>query len=160
MADAVDNLPPERRGVVAVIRRGEQWLVIRRAAHIRAGGAYCFPGGTIEAGESEEVALVRELREELNVDVRPVQRIWESVTPWRVGLAWWTAELIEPAEVEPHPDEVASVHWVNTIELSALEGLLPSNHQFLAALECGEIKLDEPAAESPSNLRSHGGRDG
>jgi len=39
-----------RRGVVAVVMRGEQFLVIRRSQHVRAPGMYCFPGGTIEAG--------------------------------------------------------------------------------------------------------------
>ena len=37
-------------GVVGVMQRDEKYLVIRRAAGVRAPGAWCFPGGTIEAG--------------------------------------------------------------------------------------------------------------
>ena len=70
-----------RRGAVAVIRRGQQFLVICRSQSVAAPGAYCFPGGTIEAGETEREALVRELQEELNLTVEPVCRLWSSITP-------------------------------------------------------------------------------
>ncbi len=122
---------PARRGAVAVIVRGQRLLVIRRAASVVAPGKYCFPGGGIEDAESEEQALVRELREELGVTVRPVRRLWQSVTPWRVALAWWLAELDDGAELFPNPDEVASVHWLSMDEMESLEGLLESNLEFL-----------------------------
>jgi len=50
--------------VVAVILRGERFLVICRSQQVRAPGMYCFPGGGIEPGETEEQALRRELLEE------------------------------------------------------------------------------------------------
>ena len=108
--------------------------------------AYCFPGGGIEAEESEEAALVRELREELNVEVRPLCRLWQSETPWEVELAWWMAEL--PPHVEPvlNPHEVHSCAWQSIDEMLDLEGLLESNRQFLAALARGEFCLDGRSA--------------
>jgi 8-oxo-dGTP diphosphatase len=134
------------RGAVAVIRRQERLLVIRRSQQVVAPGAYCFPGGAIEPGESEEDALIRELREELNVDVLPVRRIWQSVTPWRVELAWWLARLSPEASVRAAPEEVESFHWQTLEEMSALPELLESNRQFIAAVARGEISLkDGPA---------------
>ncbi len=103
--------------------------------------AYCFPGGGIEAGESEPEALVREIAEELGVSVRPLRRVWQSVTAWQVELAWWLAELSRDAQLVPNPAEVESVHWVSVAELSAWPGLLPSNHDFLRALAAGEFTL-------------------
>lgn len=135
--------PIVRRGAVAVIERQGRLLVIRRAAGVVAPGAYCFPGGGIEPAESETEALVRELREELGVMVRPRRRIWECVTPWRVALAWWQAELAADAPLTPNPAEVASIHWHTPRELAACEGLLESNRRFLAALAAGEIALGE-----------------
>ena len=78
-----------RHGVVAVVRRGEQFLVIRRSQHVRRAGMHCFPGGTIEPGESEADAVRREMREELRLVGQPRRLLWRSVTPWNVELAWW-----------------------------------------------------------------------
>jgi 8-oxo-dGTP pyrophosphatase MutT (NUDIX family) len=130
-----------RRGAVAVIERQGALLVIRRSQTVVAPGAFCFPGGGIEAGESEPQALVRELQEELQVVVRPVRRLWSSVTPWRVELAWWQAELAADAVPVPAPAEVESVHWHTPGEIAGLPGLLESNLQFLAALERKEFDL-------------------
>jgi 8-oxo-dGTP diphosphatase len=46
-------------------------LIAQRPAGKAMGGLWEFPGGKIEAGESPEDALVRELREELNIAVKP-----------------------------------------------------------------------------------------
>lgn len=142
MTREASSLDPDvRRGVVAVVTRDQRFLVIRRAQGIEAPGAYCFPGGGIEPGETEPQALVRELKEELNVWVRPVDRVWQSVTPWRVALAWWQAELPAGASLQPAPAEVASVHWYSCEELAALPELLESNRHFLAALRQGLVGL-------------------
>ena len=63
---------PHRLSVaVGVIRDGQgRVLISRRAAHRHQGDRWEFPGGKIEAGESVEVALARELAEELGVTVR------------------------------------------------------------------------------------------
>jgi 8-oxo-dGTP pyrophosphatase MutT (NUDIX family) len=143
MADLpTSDAPIRRRGAVAVIERHGTLLVIRRSQTVVAPGAFCFPGGGIEAGESEQEALVRELQEELQVAVRPVRRLWSSVTPWRVELVWWQAELPADAVPIPAPAEVESIHWHTPSEIACLPGLLESNRHFLAALARKEIALD------------------
>jgi 8-oxo-dGTP diphosphatase len=137
------NRTPIRRGAVAVIVRDDRFLVIRRSAHVVAPGAYCFPGGGIESDESETEALAREIEEELGVVVRPVQKVWHSITPWNVELAWWLAELPTDAELRPNPAEVESIHWHTAEEMGELPGLLESNLAFLAAVAAGEISLRE-----------------
>jgi 8-oxo-dGTP diphosphatase len=130
-----------RRGAVAVIWRGEELLVIRRALHIRAGGMMCFPGGGIEAGETEEEALMRELREELNATVIPVRRVWQSTTRWGVELNWWLAELPDHSTLAANPDEVHSIHWHTPPVMTRLSNLLESNREFLALAARGEIVI-------------------
>jgi 8-oxo-dGTP diphosphatase len=133
--------PSGRRGAVAVIRRGPQLLVIQRSQHVVAPGAYCFPGGTIETGETPAEAVRRELWEELAVNVVPQHCLWESTTPWNVHLAWWLAELNHQQAPTPNPAEVAACHWLTPAEIRLLPGLLESNHQFLAAWQRGEFTL-------------------
>jgi 8-oxo-dGTP diphosphatase len=131
-----------RRGAVAVVIRDARFLVIRRSAQVVAPGAFCFPGGGIEAGESEEQALLREFHEELGAAVRPMRRIWTSVTRWHVELAWWLGELDPIVELLPNPAEVESVHWLTREEMLAHPMLLDSNREFLQAVADGEILHD------------------
>jgi mutator protein MutT len=132
---------PGRRGAVAVILDGQRMLIIRRSRSVVAPLAYCFPGGGIEDGESEEAALVREVQEEIGILVRPVRRLWRCVTAWKVQLAWWLAEM-NPADVPvPSPAEVESIHWVTVKEMAQLPDLLDSNRIFLDLVERGEVEL-------------------
>jgi 8-oxo-dGTP diphosphatase len=65
----VSEAPPHQRVrvVAAVVRDGERVLMTRRPPGGPIGLQWEFPGGKIEPGESPEVALVREVHEELGV---------------------------------------------------------------------------------------------
>jgi 8-oxo-dGTP pyrophosphatase MutT (NUDIX family) len=130
-----------RRGVTAVIVEQGKLLAIRRSTLVSAPGAVCFPGGGIEADESETDAIVRELQEELGAAIRPIRRLWENVTPWNVHLAWWRAERIDADDLRPHLPEVAEYFWFTPEEMAAHPDLLHSNREFLTAVERGEIDL-------------------
>ena len=54
--------------VDAIIKENDKYLIARRASHKEQAGKWEFPGGKIEIGETPEIALKRELQEELNVD--------------------------------------------------------------------------------------------
>src|SRR5438874_2042983 len=69
-------------------------------------------------------------------------RVWQSITPWQVELAWWLAELADNTPLHPEPAEVESIHWHTPAEIALLPELLESNHHFLAALATGEIVLE------------------
>lgn len=134
--------PSPRRGAVAVVVRDARFLVIRRSRHVSAPRKFCFPGGKIEQGESEEVALRRELQEELGCEVVPQRCVWRSETSWGVQLAWWLASIGPETDLTPHPDEVESFHWLTGDEMRALGELLESNRRFLDALEEGVFSLE------------------
>jgi 8-oxo-dGTP diphosphatase len=71
----------ERAGVkrirvaAAVVWDGAHLLMTQRAPGGALGLQWEFPGGKIEAGESPEQAIVREVREELGVNATPLERL-------------------------------------------------------------------------------------
>ncbi len=136
--------PPCRTGfgVVAVITRQDEFLVIRRSQFVRAAGAFCFPGGGIEPGETEPVALCREMREELAAEIHAVRRLWTNRTPRGVQLSWWRAELAANSPLQANPEEVESIHWFSAAHLRDHPLVLPTNREFLEALERNEFCLD------------------
>ncbi|MBW7905076.1 MAG: NUDIX domain-containing protein [Phycisphaerae bacterium] len=120
-------------GVVVVVMRDARFLVIRRAPGTLAEGAWCFVGGAIEPGESQPQAAVREFREEVGGEVRPLRRLWEYTRPdGGLRLHWWLAHLTDDRLVA-NPAEVAEMRWCTAAELLDLPGLLESNRIFMNA---------------------------
>ncbi len=127
---------------VGILQQGERLLAIQRAATVRAPNKWCFPGGGVENSESIEQALVRELKEELNLVVVPKKKTWQSVTPWQTELHWWTVTCDSLRDLNANTNEVADLAWLTARELRTHPDLLESNHQFLDLLLSGEINLD------------------
>ena len=90
-----------------------------------------FPGGKVEAGESEPAALVRELREELGVDVEVGERVGPDV-PLPGG---WTLRVHAASLTagEPRCLEHAELRWVAPADLPALDWL-PADRPIAASL--------------------------
>lgn len=67
----------------AISGKNGRWLMQRRPLHKHHGGLWEFPGGKIEIGESPEEALIRELREELTIEVSAgaLRRLAEASAP-------------------------------------------------------------------------------
>ncbi|MFD9715124.1 (deoxy)nucleoside triphosphate pyrophosphohydrolase [Streptomyces sp. NPDC059076] len=106
----------------AVYDRG-RLLAARRSAPADIAGRWELPGGKLEAGESAEGGLLRELREELGVEAEILNRI-PGEWPLNSGyvLRVWTARLVsgEPKPLEDHdalrwlsPDETDTVDWLD-----------------------------------------------
>jgi 8-oxo-dGTP diphosphatase len=86
-----------------------------------------FPGGKIEAGESPEVALRREIREELDVAIA-VGRIWDVL--FYAYPAYDVLMLVYPCRLElghvPRAAEVKDLAWVEPKAL-AQYSILPAD---------------------------------
>ena len=73
----------------AIIRQGPFFLAAQRPASGPYGGQWEFPGGKLEVGETPEAALVRELKEELNIaplDFAPAFSLEHSYPEFKVTL--------------------------------------------------------------------------
>ena len=67
---SVNETKPTLHVVAAVIEREDRRLLIgQRRAHDTSPHKWEFPGGKVEPGESPEHALIRELAEELGIDI-------------------------------------------------------------------------------------------
>ena len=54
---------------IALIDANDQILIAKRPNKKHLSGFWEFPGGKVEKGESPEYALIREVKEELNIDI-------------------------------------------------------------------------------------------
>ncbi len=122
------------KGVIGVLRRGERLLMIQRSKHVRVPLAWCLPGGEIEDGETQPQALVREMREEINVDVEPGQHLMtQTKHDGRLILYCWSASITS-GEPTPTPREVAQIVWMTSDEIRRQEGLLDGMIEILDAI--------------------------
>ncbi len=96
-------------------------LITQRHANAHLGGLWEFPGGKREPGETFEQCLVREIREELGVEIS-VGELFEEIThaypEVSVHLKFFLCKLLVG---EPQPLDCAAVKWVNAAELAAHE---------------------------------------
>lgn len=65
--------------VAAIICRDDKILVARRKHGKHLAGFWEFPGGKIEGGETSEAGLVREIKEELGIEIHVVAFLAENI---------------------------------------------------------------------------------
>jgi acetyl-CoA carboxylase carboxyl transferase subunit beta len=111
-----------RQAVSAVIFQGTQVLLIVRG-HEPAQGLWSLPGGGVEAGESLEEALVREVREETGLIIQVQLDVFHQdivLSPTHTfDLHTFTA-IVLGGEMKAG-DDAAEVAWVELSELSELQ---------------------------------------
>jgi A/G-specific adenine glycosylase len=105
--------------VAGPLAPGARHLIAKRKEDDMLGGLWEFPGGRVEEGETFEQALVRELREELAIDVEvigPFMHIDHAYTHFRVTLYVYHCRH---AGGEPEAIECADWAWVRPDELES-----------------------------------------
>ena len=61
--------------VCAIVEQHGRVLITQRSEQMREAMLWEFPGGKVEPGETEQHALVREIKEELGIDVEPYHKL-------------------------------------------------------------------------------------
>jgi 8-oxo-dGTP diphosphatase len=59
----------------AVISFNDKILVVQRSENMKLPLKWEFPGGKMELGESDEDCIVREIKEELNIEIELLSRL-------------------------------------------------------------------------------------
>lgn len=114
---------PETRpdAVVAVVTRGPLVLMIRRGPGGPDAGHWAPPSGKVEPGESQEAAVTREVREEVGLTVRPLRKVWESVSASGTHtLHWWLAAATT-TDLTLDPRAASDARWIRPEEIATLE---------------------------------------
>ena len=118
-------------GVVGVLEQGDRMLMIQRSECVLAPGKWCFPGGTIEEGETAADTIVREMREEVGLEVEADRKLWSwTRDDGRLNLEWWSVRLLG-GDLTLNPAEVQAAQWMTEWEIRNHSGVLPNNIPFL-----------------------------
>lgn len=97
-------------------------LLTRRASHLNAhAGQFAFPGGRIDAGESDVDAALRETREEIGM-VLGTDAILGQLDDYPTRSGYLITPLVAWAApgtpMQPNPDEVAAIFRVPLVDIA------------------------------------------
>ena len=109
----------------ALIDASGRVLLTQRPQHKELGGLWEFPGGKVEPGEAPESALIRELKEELDLTVEP-----DALDPFAFAShAYPDFHLLMPlylvsqwaGEPKLDPQAAQAMAWAKLTELRAYQ---------------------------------------
>ena len=129
----VNGRPSPRVIVAAVIVQDGRVLACERSAPPEVAGRWEFPGGKVEAGETDAQALARECAEELGVRVAVGARVGPDVplAHGRAVLRVFTVTLLDGDE--PRALEHTAMRWLAADELDSVPWL-PADRPIVAEL--------------------------
>ena len=122
----------------ALIFRDGKLLIAQRHAKSHLGGLWEFPGGKREPDETFEACLIREIREELGVEISVgelVEEIAHDYPEKSVHLKFFRCRLLSG---EPRAIDCAAVNWVGKGQLGDFE-FPAADEQLLAKLKNDEF---------------------
>jgi len=121
---------------VALIDRDGRLLVQKRPEGKPMAGLWEFPGGKVDKGETPEQALVRELKEELDIDTEesclaPAAFASEPLGDKHLLLLLYICRKWRGIA---QPQEASALKWVRPIELHKLE-MPPADKPLIGLLD-------------------------
>jgi 8-oxo-dGTP diphosphatase len=116
----------------AVVEEDGAYLLTRRQEGTHLAGFWEFPGGKCEPGETLPESLAREIREELDADVRvgaEIHATSHSYPERTIELRFFACEFV----TRPRPVMGQEMRWVRREDLSAIE-LPPADGELVRIL--------------------------
>lgn len=113
-------------------------LITLRSAKQVLAGCWELPGGKIEPDESPEQAVVRELREEVGIEVKPIVALPKVEHTYDHATVCLLPFICQRLQGTPKPIEVDDARWVRPSDLKSYtfpEASLPVIDALLAAIE-------------------------
>ena len=119
--------------VAALIWDGDRFMICQRPAHKARGLLWEFVGGKVEAGETGEQALIRECREEIDVELSVGDVFMEVLHEYpdlTVHLTLYNASI---AKGTPRKLEHNDIRWITPDEIPDYD-FCPADVEILAAI--------------------------
>ena len=119
--------------VAAIIRKGDYVFATQRG-YGEWKDWWEFPGGKMEAGETPQEALVREIKEELDADIsigRLLDTIEWDYPTFHLTMHCYMCSLLNDAL---HLNEHEAARWLRADELRSVNWL-PADNQLLPLIE-------------------------
>ena len=126
-----------RAVMAAVVQREGRYMICRRGPGRRLEGVWEFPGGKLEAGETPEQGLARELREELKIETQ-VGQILDAQLESEFNEFLILYYLVRITEGAPALTEHSEIRYVLPGELMEYE-FSTADAKVAAKLAGGEI---------------------
>jgi 8-oxo-dGTP diphosphatase len=125
--------------VAIITDENDRILIARRKAGKVMAGCWEFPGGKVEADETTEEGLKRELKEEMNVELHVGSRIAEAIYPYEWGTVRLIAfeAFITDGEIELLDHD--ALDWAATDEMKHY-GMTPADEPLIEAIEAWLMK--------------------
>ncbi len=121
--------------VGVIVEAAENILITRRAENAHQGGLWEFPGGKMEAGESAEQALRRELEEEVGIEVQASEPLIQIPFHYPDKSVYLHVRKVTAFTGQPEPREGQPMCWATLTELIEQRYPLPAaNQAILTAL--------------------------
>jgi len=105
----------------AIIERGDKILAARRGAAQSQAGLWEFPGGKLNNGETAASSLIREIKEELGIEIipkNPLPSVIYSYPAITIELIPFISHIITG---EPEPREHSEIMWIEPRDALKLE---------------------------------------
>jgi len=104
--------------VAGIIQKENQYLIAQRKKNLNGGGFWEFPGGKVEPGENHSQALIRELKEELDINVELGDFFGENIVQFGEKKYHLYAYQIKNYVGEPKLIDHDDMRWVTTQEFA------------------------------------------
>lgn len=105
----------------AVIRKDGKFLITKRLETSPMGHCWEFPGGKIEPGETVEECAIREVKEEVGIEIKIERRLQDLHYDYPHGLIHLYFVLCSHTSGEPRTIECAEVRWIESHEFAQFE---------------------------------------
>ncbi len=115
--DDRSQVPHKRIGVAVISNQSGEILIDKRKMGGAMGGMWEFPGGKMEAGETVEDCIVREIREELAIEISVGEHLMTIEHTYPTIEVTLIAHHCKHISGIPQPIESDEIRWVKIEDL-------------------------------------------
>ena len=115
--------------VVAAVIKNDQGQVL--AVHLnkeKPEGVWVMPGGKLEEGENARDCAIREAREELGIEIKPIKIVGISEVDYHNGNVWvfiyYLAEIVSGTPKPLEDGKTLEVDYVDIKQLNASDSIV------------------------------------